>query len=134
MICRSKKGIDIYYNILFIRVPHDLPHDLRHRIVGNKETSGKSQNWVETQLVPSPLWKNELLSIPAKNYAKADVKVLNLAQFLGVFFKLFLSKVVQELIFRPHFLYIFFIKTPFLSTRLYLLPKSFSNKYFFFHA
>ena len=30
------------------QVPHELPNNLRPRILGNKEILGKSQIWVET--------------------------------------------------------------------------------------
>ena len=33
---------------LVYELPHELPNDLRLRILGNKEILGKSQIWVET--------------------------------------------------------------------------------------
>ena len=38
-IISNKKGV--------YKLPHELPNDLRHRILGNYESSGKSQNFIE---------------------------------------------------------------------------------------
>ena len=41
------KRVSSISNLVY-ELPHELPNDLRLRILGNKEILGKSQNWVET--------------------------------------------------------------------------------------
>ena len=54
-------------------MPHELPSDLRLRILGNKEILEKSQIWVQT---------NKTLAIAVKKHAKVDIKLFFLCPVL----------------------------------------------------
>ena len=43
-----KRCTIITYKHGIYELPHELPNDLRLRVLGNKEISGKSQIWMET--------------------------------------------------------------------------------------
>ena len=45
-LTRRKTKSDIQYSKLGIHLPHELPNDLRLRILGNEEIIGKSKIWV----------------------------------------------------------------------------------------
>ena len=62
MIISNKQGV--------YELPHELPNDLRLRILGNKEKLGKSQNLLEWKTSAQSLFsaKMNFFSILAKNY------------------------------------------------------------------
>ena len=59
---------------LVYELPHELPNDLRLRILGNEEMLGKSQIWVEP-ISQSPFQKLILVTA-VKNHAKLDIKLV----------------------------------------------------------
>ena len=56
----KRNAISIIGNLVY-ELPHELPNDLRLRVLVNKKILGKSQIWVETQpSTPSPSQKSKL--------------------------------------------------------------------------
>ena len=63
-------------SITDFELPHELPNDLKLKILGNYEILGKSQKWVGTRSGMSSLpSRNNFLTIVFKNYANTDNKV-----------------------------------------------------------
>ena len=56
-------------------LPHELPNDLRLRILGNSEISRRSQNFINYSLVLSPHPKMKILSILPKNCWKIETEL-----------------------------------------------------------
>ena len=56
---------------------HELPNDVRLRILENQIILEKCQNWVETQPGDSLRSRSQVLAIAIKNHANSDTKVLS---------------------------------------------------------
>ena len=68
-------------------LPHELPNDLKLRILGNHKIIRKSQNWVGTRSRMSNLpSKNNFFTIVFKNYANTYIKVFCSCLFFLDFF------------------------------------------------
>ena len=72
-------------------LPHQLPNDLRLRILSNQEISGKLQNYQEKivwrqSLVPSLPSRNKSFVIAIKNHPEAEMQILCSCPFLFDFF------------------------------------------------
>ena len=69
---------------LVYELPHELPNDLRLRILGNKEILGKSRIWVETlPTAQSPLQKLNSGSSSQKIRKSRYLTLLALSSFTG---------------------------------------------------
>ena len=66
-IATRKQCVIITSKYSIYELPHKLPNDLRLRVLGNKEKSGKSQNFINDSLVDSLPAKMKVLLILAKN-------------------------------------------------------------------
>ena len=66
MVQQTFLSIQVKENIinLYVRLPHELRNDLRLRILGNQEISGKSQIFIDLVHSPSPEMK--ILSVLIK--------------------------------------------------------------------
>ena len=70
-------------NLVYV-LPHELPNNLRLRILGNKEILGKFQFWVETQpSVQSPFKKLKFGSSSQKTRKSRYQTFLALSSFTG---------------------------------------------------
>ena len=68
-------------------LPHELPNDLKLRILGNHKIIRKSQNWVGTRSRMSNLpSKHNFFTIVFKNYANTYIKVFCFCLFFLYFF------------------------------------------------
>ena len=61
---------------LVYELPHELPNDLRLKILGNEEIFGKSEIAWRHSLVPSLPSRNETLAIAVKQHTKVDIRIL----------------------------------------------------------
>ena len=70
-----KRSLIISNKYGIYELPHKLSNDLRLRILGNLEISGKSQNFLELQPSAQSSSQNENLSVPAKNCGKIEIEL-----------------------------------------------------------
>ena len=86
---------------LVYELPHELPNDLRFRILGNWKILEKFQIWVDTQPSAQSPFKN--LQIAVKKNAKTDTKLLFSCPVLldySILFQIFCLRLSEQANFR----------------------------------
>ena len=77
-----KRNVIFSITNLVCELPHEVPNDLRPRILGNKEILGKSQTWVEPSAQP-PLQNLNFGSCSQKTRKSVYQTFLVLSGFTG---------------------------------------------------
>lgn len=62
--------------------PREFQNKIRPRVLGKKQVTEKSQNWVETDPSSQPAFTNKTLIMGAKTYAEVDINVFWPCQIL----------------------------------------------------